>query len=76
MIVHNQQENHAICGQLGTGTVDKCPKRTMPVLHPKVEGGVGPARKGHRNGVNVNNFLFFLLRSPYARKQRIDSRRL
>ena len=25
----------------------------------KSQGGVGPARKGHRNGVFVNNFLKF-----------------
>lgn len=42
MIVCNQGVNHAICGQLGIGTVDKCPKRTMPVPIQKAEGGVYP----------------------------------
>jgi hypothetical protein len=44
-IVHNQQVNHAICGQLGIGTVDKCTKRTMPPSIQKVEGGVYPTGK-------------------------------
>jgi hypothetical protein len=30
--------------------------------HPKSRGGVGPVRKGHRNGVLVNNFLFFFVK--------------
>ena len=28
----------------------------------KSRGGVGPVRKGHRNGSNVNNFLFFYIK--------------
>ena len=45
MNVHNQGVNHAICGQLGIGTVDKCPKRTMPVPIQNAEGGVYPTGK-------------------------------
>ena len=39
MIVHNQGANHAICGQLGIDTVDKCPKRTMPPSIQNARGG-------------------------------------
>ena len=56
MNVHNQGANHAICGQLGIGTVDKCPKRTMPPSIQNARGGVGPTRKGHRNGASAHNF--------------------
>lgn len=63
MNVHNQRANHAICGQLGIGTVDKCPKRTMPVPIQKAEGGCTRQERSQERCPR-EQFLIFFVKIP------------
>ncbi len=58
--------NTASLGKLGIGTVDKCPKRTMPPSIQNARGGWVPRGKVTGTVHPHTIFNFFILRSPYA----------